>query len=143
VLPHTTGTASLPHRLCCKLAHKTPAKKAYEYPMCSLTQCALEVYLTGCVASRLTKRPQRMRTSIQCSPSRNGRFKSTAPVVSQVGSQNVRKEGVRASNVFPHATGASSLHHQLVSSSPFQGQQLPACVRVTTAESSGVSPRVS
>jgi hypothetical protein len=104
-------SASLPHRLCRKPAHK--------------------------------KRPQRRRTSIQRAPSCNGHFKSTAPVVSQASSQNVRKEGVRASNALPHATSASSLHHRLVSSSLFQGQQLPACVRVTTAENSGVNARVS
>jgi hypothetical protein len=62
---------------------------------------------------------------------------------SQAGSQNVHKEGVRVSNVLPHTTGDSSLHHRLVSSGPFQGQQQLACVRVTTAENSGVSARVS
>jgi hypothetical protein len=80
VLPHATGAANLPHRLCCKPADKTSAKKAYEYPTCSLTQRALQVYRTGCVASRLTKRPQRRRTSIQSNPPRNGRFKSASLV---------------------------------------------------------------
>jgi hypothetical protein len=74
-------------------------------------QRALQVYLTGCVASRLKKRPQRGPTSIQCVPPRNGL--------------------------------ASSPHQRLVPSSPFQGQQLPACVHVTTAENSGVSTWVS
>jgi hypothetical protein len=38
---------------------------------------------------------------------------------------------------------ASSPHQQFVASGPLQGQQLPACVHVTTAENSGVSTRVS
>jgi hypothetical protein len=93
-----------------KPAHNMSTKKAHEYPMCSFTQRALQVYRTDCVTSRLTKRPQGRR---------------------------------RASNVLPHATGASSLHHQLVSSGPFQGQQLLTCVRATIAENSGVSAWVS
>jgi hypothetical protein len=74
------GAANLPHRLCRKPAHKTSAKKAYEYPTCSLMQQALQVYCIGCVSSRLTKRLQRRRTSIQRAPQRNERFKSASPV---------------------------------------------------------------
>jgi hypothetical protein len=49
VLPHATGAASLPHPLCCKPAHKTSTKKAYEHPMYSSTQRALQVCITGCI----------------------------------------------------------------------------------------------
>jgi hypothetical protein len=38
---------------------------------------------------------------------------------------------------------ASSPHQRFVASSPFQGQQLPACVHVMTEENSGVSTWVS
>jgi hypothetical protein len=141
-VPNVTGASSLPYWSCRKPAHKTSGKRTYEYPTCC---------------------------------SRNGRFKSTSPVVSQAISQNFCKEDLRVSNVLPtqralqvyctgcvasqltkhpqrgptsiqrtpHKTGASSPHQRLVSSGPFQGQQLPACVRVATAENSGVSTWVS
>jgi hypothetical protein len=88
----------------------------------------------------------------------NGSFKSTSPVVSQAGAQNVSKEDLRPSSVSPTQLAlsakktydhpvcpprnglTSSPHQRFVSSGPFQGQQLPGCVRVTTAENSGVSP---
>jgi hypothetical protein len=73
--PHTMGIPSLPHRLCRKPAHKTSAKRIYEYPTCA---------------------------------PRNGRFKSTSPVASQAGSQNVRKEDLRVSS--PHAMGSLRVH---------------------------------
>jgi hypothetical protein len=32
--PHATSASSLPHRLCCKPAHKTSARKTYDHPVC-------------------------------------------------------------------------------------------------------------
>jgi hypothetical protein len=115
---------SLPHRLYHKPALKTSAKKTYDHPAC---------------------------------PLRNRRFKPTSLVVSRTGAQSFCKEDLQASNVSPtqpvlstkktydHLACApcnglaSSQHQRFVSSGPFQGQQLSACVRVTTAENSGVS----
>jgi hypothetical protein len=39
----------------------------------------------------------------------------------------------------PRNGRASSPHQRFVARGPFQGQQLPACVRVTIAENSGIS----
>jgi hypothetical protein len=118
------GRFSLPHRLYRKLALKTSAEKTYDHRAC---------------------------------PPRNGQFKPTSLIVSQTSAQSFCKEDLQASNVFPTQRAfsakktydhpacpprnglTSSLHQRFVTSSPFQGQQLPACVRVTTAENSGVS----
>jgi hypothetical protein len=115
---------SLPHWLYHKPAFKTSAKKTYDHPVC---------------------------------PSRNGRFKPTSPVISRTRAQSFCKEDLQASNVSPTQPAlsatktydhpvcpprnelASSSHQRFVASGPFQGQQLPVCVRVMTAENSGVS----
>jgi hypothetical protein len=107
------------------------------------TQRALQVYLTSCVASRLTKHLQRGPTSIQCAPHATG--------VSSLSHRLCRKKANKTSAkrtyeypASPPCNGlASSPHQQLVSSGPFQGRQLLACVRVTTAENSGVSTWLS
>jgi hypothetical protein len=118
------GRFSLPHQLYRKPALKTSAEKTHAHPAC---------------------------------PPRNGLLKPTSPVVSQAGAQNVSREDLRTSSVSPMQRAlsakktydhpacpprnglASSPYQRFVVSGPFQGQQLPACVHVMTAENSGVS----
>jgi hypothetical protein len=91
----------------------------------SPTQWALQAYLTGTIANRHSKLPRRRPTSIQRVPQAMGAF---------------RKEDIRPSSVSPMQRARFKSHQQFVASGPFQGQQLPGCVRVTTAENSRVSP---
>jgi hypothetical protein len=92
--------------------------------------------------------------SIQRVPHATG---ASAYLTGCIGNRRFRKEDLQAPNMShtqwalsakktydhpacPPRNGlASSPHQWVVASGPFQGQQLPACVRVTTAENSGVS----
>jgi hypothetical protein len=105
-------------------SHSASALKIYEHRAGSPTQQALLAYVTGCITSRRSERHQRRPTTIQCAPRATGAF---------------RKEDLRPSSMSPRNRCASSPHQQFVTSGPFQGQPLPACVRVMTAENSGVS----